>query len=187
MAHYESPDYQLIKKEEPFELRKYHSFYLMTYDNETDPEIENGFSTLFSYISSNNSENKKISMTVPVIEEVESTKKKMAFVIPKEFGQNIPKPKNRHLSVIEFEEGTYAVIVYNGRSNETREQEKSELLHQWIENNHWLIQSNAKLAFYNAPFTPGIFRRNEIMIKVSTDSSKTIVKSAISLQPSECQ
>ena len=96
MSHYESPNYELIKKEEPFELRKYPSFYLMTYDNEADPEVEKGFNTLFAYISSNNSENQKISMTVPVIEEVNQDQKKMAFVVPKKFGENIPKPNNEH-------------------------------------------------------------------------------------------
>ncbi len=170
MSHYESPDYELIQKEDPFELRKYQSFYLVEYNNDVDPEIENGFNTLFSYISSNNNENRKISMTIPVIEDVKNDKKKMAFVIPKEFGQNIPKPNNRYLSVIEFEEGFYAVIVYSGRSNESLEQQNSKSLHQWIEKNHWAVQSNDKLAFYNAPFTPGIFRKNEIMIKVSIKS-----------------
>jgi hypothetical protein len=170
LSHYESPDYELIKKEDPFELRKYQSFYLVEYSNDTDPDIDKGFNTLFSYISSNNNENRKISMTVPVIEDVKHDKKKMAFVVPKEFGKNIPKPNNKHLSVIEFEEGFYAVILYSGRSNESLEQQKSKLLHQWIDKNHWDIQSNDKLAFYNAPFTPGIFRKNEIMIKVSIKS-----------------
>lgn len=167
MSHYESPAYELIKKEEPFELRKYPSFYLMTYDNESDPEVDKGFTTLFAYISSNNSENQKISMTVPVIEEVESNQKKMAFVVPKDFGENIPKPNNEHLSVVKFEEGIYAVIVYNGRSKESIEREQSHKLHEWIEKNHWEIQSNDKLAFYNAPITPGVFRRNEIMVKIA--------------------
>lgn len=166
MGHYESPDYDLISKEDPFELRKYQSFYLVEYSNDTDPDMDKGFNTLFSYISSNNNENRKISMTVPVMEDVMHDKKKMAFVVPKEFGQNIPKPNNKHLSVIEFEEGYYAVIVYSGRSNESLEQQKSKLLHQWIDKNHWDVQSNDKLAFFNAPFTPGIFRKNEIMIKV---------------------
>lgn len=166
MSHYESPEYELIKKEEPFELRKYPAFYLVEYDNGYDPQIQNGFGTLFSYIGSNNSENKKISMTVPVIEEVMSDRKKMAFVVPKVFGQNIPRPKDQHLSVTEFEEGLYAVVVYSGRSTESLEKQKSDLLHQWIEKNQLTVESNDKLAFYNAPFTPGVFRRNEIMVKV---------------------
>lgn len=167
MSHYESPDYELIKKEDPFELRKYPSFYLVEYSNDIDPDIENGFNALFSYISSNNNENRKINMTIPVIEDVNHDKKKMAFVVPKAVGKNIPKPNNRHLSVIEFEAGFYAVILYSGRSNKSLEQQKSNLLHEWIEKNHWDVQSNNKLAFYNAPFTPGIFRKNEIIIKVN--------------------
>lgn len=170
MSHYESPDYELVLQEEPFELRKYAPFYLVEYDNDQDPDIENGFNALFSYIGSNNSENQKIRMTIPVIEDVKAHKKKMAFVVPKEFGQTIPKPKNKHLSVVAFEAGLYAVIVFSGRSTESIEHEKSELLHHWIEKKQWEIQSNDKLAFYNAPFTPGIFRRNEILIKIAMKS-----------------
>lgn len=169
MSQYESPDYEVIQKEEPFELRQYEAFYIVEYENQGDPDIENGFNALFSYISSNNSDNRKISMTVPVIEEVHRNQKKMAFVVPKTLGDGIPKPNSQHLKVLEFEAGTYAVIVYGGRSNRKIEQQKAALLHAWIETNHWGIQSNDKLALFNAPFTPGIFRRNEIMVKVALD------------------
>lgn len=166
MSHYETPDYELIQKEEPFELRKYPSFYLVEYDNDADPEIDDGFNTLFSYIGNNNEDHRKIKMTIPVIEEMEQNKKKMAFVVPKELGEKIPKPKDSHLSVIEFEAGFYAVIIYSGKSTTLIEHEQADKLHRWIEKNEWLVQSNDKLALYNAPFIPGIFRRNEIMVKI---------------------
>lgn len=170
MSQYESPEFEIVQKEESFELRKYPAFYLVEYDNASDPNIENGFNKLFAYIGSNNSENKKISMTIPVIEEVKSDQRKIAFVVPKSFGDKIPKPKSKHLNVTAFEEGLYAVITYSGRSTDSMERQKSEMLHQWIQKKHWTIQSNDKLAIYNAPFTPGIFRKNEIMIKVGIES-----------------
>lgn len=170
MSHYESPSYELIKKEEAFELRRYLPFYIVAYSNGDDPDIDNGFRTLFSYISSNNDANQKISMTIPVIEDIEVNNKRMAFVVPKAFGSNIPKPNSKYLNITEFEEGLYAVVQYSGRSNEQLEQQKSRQLHQWIENNHWEVRSNDKLAIFNAPFTPGIFRKNEIMVKVNVMS-----------------
>lgn len=167
MSYYESPAFKLIKKEEPFELRAYQAFYLVEYENDADPDSHYGFNTLFSYIGSNNSKEKKISMTVPVIEEVSNSKRKMSFVVPKKFGQDIPKPRSKFLKVVAFEAGYYAVVVFNGRSTEKLEAHQLEQLHNWIKKNQWAIDSEVKLAFYNAPFTPGPFRRNEMMIKVN--------------------
>lgn len=167
MSHYESPSYEVLVKEDSYELRKYTAFYLVEYSNNSDPDIANGFRTLFSYISSNNKSNQKISMTIPVIEDLKGNNKRMAFVVPKAFGSDIPKPNSKDLNITEFEAGLYAVVQYSGRSNEALEQQKSRQLHQWIEKNHWEVRSNDKLAIFNAPFTPGIFRKNEIMVKVN--------------------
>jgi hypothetical protein len=166
MSNYESPDYKVLKSDKNFELRKYDLFYMVEYDNELDPEIVQGFNTLFSYIGSDNEENKKISMTIPVIEEVSDGKMKMAFVLPKKFGCNAPLPKSEHLRIKTFTEGFYAVISYGGRSTTRLEQVNSIQLHEWVKLNHWTIVSKDMLAFYNAPFIPGIFRKNEIMVKV---------------------
>ena len=70
MSIYERPEYKVILSEPPFEIRLYESFWIVEYSNETDPDILNGFGTLFRYISSENQNRQKINMTVPVIEEV---------------------------------------------------------------------------------------------------------------------
>ncbi len=166
MSKYETPDYEVITIEEPFEIRQYGSFYIVEYDNIRDPEINNGFGTLFRYISSDNAEKKRINMTVPVIEEMTDNGLKMAFVVPKEHWDNTPMPNNPNLSVREFRHGQFAVIRYSGFSNTKKEKMKLELLESWIGQRGYKKASNAMLAFYNAPFTPPMFRRNEIMIRV---------------------
>ncbi len=166
MFNYETPNYEIIKTDEPIEIRLYENFYIVEYDNEYDPNINNGFGTLFSYISSDNTENQKISMTVPVIEEMTGDGLKMAFVVPKEHWEKIPKPNNPNLSVKKFEKGYFAVIKYSGFSNKNKEKAKLEKLEDWINKKGYNKVSNAMLAFYNPPFTPPMFRRNEIMIRV---------------------
>jgi len=166
MFNYETPNYQLIKTDNPFEIRIYENFYMVEYDNENDPNINNGFGTLFRYISSDNTENQKISMTIPVIEEMTDDRLKMAFVVPKKHWDKIPKPNNPNLSIKEFKKGIFAVIKYSGFSNKNKEKEKLKTLEAWIEENNYNKASNAMLAFYNPPITPPMFRRNEIMIRV---------------------
>lgn len=166
MSKYETPIYEVVTTEEPFEIRRYERFYIVEYDNVNDPNINNGFGTLFSYISNDNVEKRKINMTVPVIEEMTGSGLKMAFVVPKEHRDNTPRPNNPHLSVKEFGPGQFAVIRYSGFSNTNKEKVKLEMLESWIDQNGYKKVSNAMLAFYNAPFTPPMFRRNEIMIRV---------------------
>jgi DNA gyrase inhibitor GyrI len=163
---YETPAYEVIIKDNSFEIRHYKDFYIVEYDNVDDPDIQNGFGTLFRYISSNNEENKKINMTVPVIEEMTDNRLKMAFVVPKEHWEKIPRPNDPNLSIKEFRNGLFAVIRFSGLSNTSKEKMKLESLEAWIDQNGYDKASNAMLAFYNAPFTPPMFRRNEIMVRV---------------------
>ena len=74
-----------LEKENSFELRKYGQFYIVEYDNRADPDVDRGFRTLFKYISSENKDNEKISMTVPVIQEETDENRKMAFVVPEKY------------------------------------------------------------------------------------------------------
>jgi len=128
MSLYERPDYEVLLSEDQFELRQYNDFYIVEYDNETDPEVENGFGSLFKYISKDNKAHQKISMTVPVIEEIAGDHMKMAFVVPKAQWDNIPEPNNKFLSVQKFESGLFAVRKYGGLSNEKKENKMIEEL-----------------------------------------------------------
>ena len=114
MAKYERPEYTVLLSEEPFELREYRDFYIVEYDNAADPDVDSGFGTLFRYISKDNQANRKISMTVPVIQELSDNRTKMAFVVPKAEWEDIPQPNSPALTVKKFENGLFAVIQYGG-------------------------------------------------------------------------
>lgn len=95
MSKYETPDYDVLEKEHAFEFREYGHFYIVEYDNRADPDVDRGFRTLFKYISSENTENEKISMTVPVIQEDAQDNRKMAFVVPQITGTVCRSRKTR--------------------------------------------------------------------------------------------
>jgi len=166
MGKYESPSYKVLTKDGNFEVREYSDFYVIEYDNDFDPEINQGFGTLFNYISSDNEDKMKISMTVPVIEEVTGDKKKMAFVVPAQFGEDIPKPNSSHLSVKKFDQGIFATITYSGFTNNTKEEKMKNHLENWLDAKGYTGQSNYMLAQYNPPFVPPMFRKNEIIIRI---------------------
>ena len=166
MSKYETLDYEVLLKEDEYEIRKYVDFFIVEYENIDDPESMSGFGSLFKDISNDNKENEKSSMTSPVITEVTEEKKKMAFVVPAKFGEHIPEPNNPNLKVKKFTEGLFGVIRYSGFSNESKELKMNKKLETWILENGYKIQSNYMLAFYNPPFVLPMFRRNEIWVRV---------------------
>nr|WP_300003540.1 heme-binding protein [Tissierella sp.] len=167
MGKYETLEYEVLIKDKEYEIREYRDFYIVEYDNGEDFNSNKGFGVLFKYISSDNKEDQKISMTTPVIQEVREIHKKIAFVVPQEFGDNIPHPNNPNLKIEKFHTGIFAVIRYSGLSNESKEKNKKNKLESWLRKNGYTKRSNYMLAFYNPPFTLPMFRRNEIWIRVS--------------------
>lgn len=169
MSRYESPQYSVQEKEGPFELRKYEEYYVVKYKEHEDPMNSGGFQTLFRYISKNNEKEAKISMTVPVIEKKEEETYTMSFVIPKEHIADIPLPRDRRLQIEKIEAGYYASITYSGVSTGKVEKEQEKRLKEWILKNGWIETGEIRVAYYNPPFIPGLFRRNEIWIPVTLD------------------
>lgn len=167
MSHYESPEYHVRFKEDAFELREYYDFYIVEYENPSDPDLDRGFGTLFRYISSDNVENEKISMTIPVIKEVTEWGQKMAFVVPREKWERIPTPKDPRLKVQKFEQGLFATLTYSGNSSPRKEEAQMRILEKWVHQKNYTITSNFMVAIYNGPYVPPFFRHNEVMVRVA--------------------
>lgn len=128
MGKYETLDYEVLIREEEFEIRKYHDFFIVEYDNTEDPQIKDGFGSLFKYISSDNKENQKNSITIPVISQEADKHRTMAFVAPAKFGNNIPEPNNPKIHVRKFKEGLFGTVRYSGRSKESKQSKMKEKL-----------------------------------------------------------
>lgn len=54
MSKYETPKCDILIKDNEFEIREYVDFFVVEYKNSNDPEIQDGFRSLFKYISNNN-------------------------------------------------------------------------------------------------------------------------------------
>lgn len=166
MSRYETLNYAVLSKEGPFEIRRYSSFYVVEYRGMAEGDMNASFNQLFRYISSENLENRKISMTTPVLEEMSGTKKTMAFVMPKALGDDIPQPLNENLKVQHHEAGEYAVITFSGLPRPKIIDRNLAKLRAWMGQKGLAEVSNVIQAYYNPPLTPPFLRRNEIMIKV---------------------
>jgi hypothetical protein len=189
----EESKYQIILQEPPFEIRHYEaSLIAETFVQGPLGEAGNkGFRILADFIFGNNQSesrvgSEKIEMTAPVtmessvIDRVEpmilgteaaSEAWRIQFTMPSHYAlATLPKPKNPAVKIRALPAKTYAVVVFSGLAGEQKILEKSHLLDCWCQSKNVRIIGTAQLARYNPPWTLPPWRRNEILLEISSTS-----------------
>jgi len=184
-AAYESAPYKVLKKDGDIEIREYPDLLLAATGSKVSTNGKDGsFMKLFRYISGSNEANQKIEMTTPVFMEdgVNSPNALMGFVMPKSVAQaGAPQPTGAGVVLHNREGGKFAVIRFSGRMNEKLASKQEAILRSWIAKNGLTASERADTAGYDPPFTPGMFRRNEVLIPlIDPDSSETSSESPTS-------
>ena len=166
MSKYETAPYKVLQKEGNFEIRQYDAFYTAAVEGST-LEGSSGFSQIFDYISGNNEEKKKISMTTPVFNEMGNEKVSTEFVMPTNYTEDtLPKPANPKVKIKKTERKLTASVTFSGTTSAKKIREYEKLLLDWIEKKNMKPYGNFRLARYNPPFIPPFLRRNEILIDI---------------------
>ena len=171
---YESAKYTVLKSDGQIELREYPDLMLATTNMQFRAQGNDGsFMRLFNYISGGNEDQQKVAMTTPVFMEPESTdtQGQMGFVIPKNVADNTaPAPANKDVQIRKREGGRFAVIRFKGRINPELTEQKLNKLNQWMSEQGLIADGSVEIAGYDAPWTPGPFRRNEVLVRLQPDS-----------------
>ena len=187
----EEPQFSIIEKSEPFELRSYAPQLIaeVKVEGDLDTASSQGFRLIAAFIFGQNQVSEKISMTAPVaIETAQSTKIAMtvpvgieaskdpakgvsqwvfSFVMPSEYTMaTLPKPLNPLVSIRELPAQRRAAITFSGFYNEAKVLEKTNALEAWIKSKQWQSIGNPQFARYNPPWSIPFMRRNEILITV---------------------
>ncbi|MDA7459822.1 heme-binding protein [Candidatus Pelagibacter ubique] len=162
---YEEANYEVVKKNEVYEIRKYSDRLAI----ETDISNEgNSFRRLFNYISGNNDKNKEIKMTTPVTQMEKKGNMTMQFYLPSRFNkENIPSPSNPDVKILNIKGGYYAVIRYSGRASDKNFIKHKSILENELKKDNMIILSPPIKATYDGPFTLPINRRNEAMFEIN--------------------
>lgn len=167
---YESAAYTVLEADSPFETRKYPDLMMATTNMQFQSQGEDGsFMRLFRYINGANEKEQKVAMTTPVFMESESqaTQGQMGFVIPKKVAeQSVPAPSNENVQIRKRTGGRFAVIRFAGRLNSKARAEAEDKLRKWMSEMGLTGDGAAELAGYDPPWTPGPFRRNEVLIRL---------------------
>jgi hypothetical protein len=191
----EEPRYEVISAQGDFELRRYPALLVAqtVVEGDMDQASRKGFQLLADFIFGNNQASEgagsaKIAMTAPVTMEPQSAKIAMTapvtlqaqaglpetgpwrvhFVMPSKYTlASIPKPRNPAVQLRELPPQWFVAHKFSGFTTESRVASKTQEAAQWARQQTLTATSAPQLARYDPPWTPPMFRRNEILIEVS--------------------
>ena len=167
---YESAEYTVLESDGPFETRDYTELMMVTTGMRFKSQGDDGsFMRLFRYISGSNDQEQKIAMTTPVFMEPDANdaQGQMGFVIPRKVtDQRIPEPSSDNVQIRKRCGGKFAVIRFSGRLDGALLSDRESKLRSWMEDRELVPDGDAEIAGYDPPWTPGPFRRNEILFRL---------------------
>lgn len=168
----ETLKYEVIKKFEGFEIRKYEpaNYSYVSMSSKTYKESSGaGFRTLAGYIFGGNADNQKIAMTSPVEMEMKDSIT-MKFMIPSEYSlDELPSPNNSKVKFKQEDEKTVAAITFSGWANDAKIKEHIEKLKILLNENGIKHSNEFSFLGYNSPFEI-LNRRNEIIIEIDINT-----------------
>jgi hypothetical protein len=180
--------YETVLKEGNIEVREYQPYITASISFDSEEQYDrNAFRVLADFIFGNNismtspvltNENigmtvpvfidgDEIGMTAPVLTNTDELKWKMSFVMPSRYTmETLPKPIDKRI-VIQYEPAkTLAAVKFNGLRTLERNTMYENSLRHWINSQTLEVISEAIYAGYDAPSTPPVSRRNEVLIEV---------------------
>jgi effector-binding domain-containing protein len=169
----ETVRYDVTETDREIEFRRYPALVLATVD---DPGDDSGFSTLFSYITGNNRAQGKIPMTAPVITAeklpmiapVISDSRTISFVMPAGKDRNeLPEPLDTRVKILTTPQREMAVIRFKGYAGKDEVASYTSRLLDGLKKSGITTVGRPVLMRYNAPWTPGFLRRNEVAVEVN--------------------
>lgn len=183
----ETPKYAVLEKDGNIEIRQYESFVeaFIELNSDYDSALGQGFNALAGYIFGGNQRREHFAMTAPVTEFVKTQPEKISmttpvfarangmnshvisFMMPSKYTlESLPTPNNPEIHFRKVEPYKAAVLSFSGYLNPRKVRGKTEELLARLATKKLLPKSEVSSAQYNPPWTPGFFRRNEIIVEI---------------------
>jgi hypothetical protein len=181
----EKPEYEVLHKENNFELRQYDPFItaeVKVIAKNSFDAINQGFNILASFIFGNNISRKKISMTAPVTSSSSSEKIAMtapvmvsgsdiytvSFTMPRKYSvDSLPQPSDPRVTIHQQTDYRMAAVRFSGFFNNTNFSRHEKMLVDWLNKQGLKPTGSPVIAGYNPPFTPWFLKHNEVLIAYS--------------------
>lgn len=162
--------YEIVRKLSKVEIRQYPKIVIAKVEGYEDE----GFGLLFRFISGENKQKARVKMTAPVVSQriemtapVLSEAGSMAFVMPEEYRiETTPEPLDNRVRITEVPARALAALRFSGRWSESLFNTKTKELLDELVKAKIKTKGSVFTMLYNAPYTPGFMRRNEVAIEV---------------------
>jgi hypothetical protein len=181
----ETPKYQVIKKDQDFELRTYSPYIRAEVElpgKTYQRAIYQGFNILAGYIFGDNHKSVKIDMTSPVQvsqpEKIAMTQPvtiqggenySVSFVMPSSYSlESLPVPHNDSIHFTQIPAQTVAALPFNGYFIKRKVRKAKQRLLAWVEKQGYSPVGEMLVARYDPPWVPWFLARNEVMIRVTS-------------------
>jgi hypothetical protein len=185
----ETPEYEVLKHDGPFELRRYASNLtanVRVTAGDYGRAMNAGFNPLADYIfGSNHAADRismtapvtagraccqKIAMTAPVTAQGSEDEYVVSFTMPSGYSiDSLPRPNNDAVSIESVGAHLAAVVRFAGGVSGSKAAQAQSQLESWIGEQGLTAVGEPIVAQYDPPWKPGFARRNEIMIVVEQD------------------
>jgi hypothetical protein len=171
---YVTAKYTVIRTDGDFEIRDYDALVVAETPMVAGGAGRNvGFMKLFRFISGANAAGQRISMTTPVFIDPGPAKPFMAFVLPADFNcGDLPAPTDRAVVLRDVEPCRYATFRFSGSISEKSQQEAHARLLEWMKEAGLGASGGPWFAYYDPPWTLPSWRRNEVLVRVTTEPKK---------------
>ncbi|MEE4241356.1 MAG: heme-binding protein [Desulfopila sp.] len=177
-------EYQVLEKEGAFDIRQYDDYWAARTEIEGDyrESTRRGFELLFNYISGKNTQQEKIVMTSPVIQQEQGEKiamtgpviqqKKgeswiMEFVLPAKYNtKQPPEPLDSEVKLVKTSGYRAAAITYSGNVQEEKYSTKAQELMDIVRAKGLQPIGEPFSAGYDPPWTIPFLKRNEVLVMI---------------------
>lgn len=183
---YEEPAYTTDRIVDGIEYRRYPPYLVaetrVAGGTDRDQAASIAFRRLFKYISGENATRSEIAMTAPVQQQAAGVKMAMttpvrqipdkdgwrvAFIVPEKYDEvNVPQPNDPQVYIRKVPASLMAVLRYSGRWTDQNINRHTEELKVRLKSASVTTAGEVVTAFYNAPFSLPMMRRNEVMVSV---------------------
>lgn len=185
----EEPEFKVISTDGPIELREYGAILAaeVQVQGNRDEAVNAGFRILAAFIFGDNRGNAKIAMTAPVTqgsdaalpsgEKIDMTAPvtqsgsdliwRVRFMMPQAYTKDtLPVPNDSRIKIIELPPRRIVVIRFSGMWTEDNLTSQKRELADYVKKNKLQPIGEAVFAFYDPPWKPFFWRRNEVMQEV---------------------
>jgi hypothetical protein len=185
VSNVEHPKYTLVERSGAIEIRDCAPMIVAETEvtGERREAIRKGFRIIADYIFGNNTAaqkvpmtapvtqqgSEKIAMTAPVTQQGDGNTWRVRFIMPSKYTMEmLPKPNNVAVVLKEIPGKRFAVIRFSGMGGKDNLDRHTKELEEFIRAKKLTPLSPPTYAFYNPPWTLPLFRRNEVMVEVSS-------------------